>query len=90
MPTPNDDASDESTTTSTSAKVVGGMSSINAALPMVNQMVDPKRLVWLGGLVVVGALGVIEWPVVAAVGIGSYVAEQLAKDAMQSQKMAPR
>jgi len=53
---------------------------VNASLPSLNQIGDPKRLLWLGGLVAVGALGVLEWPVVAAVAVGSYVAEQFAKD----------
>ncbi|MFP5346296.1 MAG: hypothetical protein ACLGIA_04635 [Actinomycetes bacterium] len=51
---------------------------MRAPLPS-NVQVDPKRLLWFGGLVAVGALGVLEWPVVAAVGVGSYVAEQFAK-----------
>lgn len=42
-------------------------------------VVDPKRLLWIGGLAAVGVLGVVEWPVVATVGVGSYVAEQFAK-----------
>ena len=48
-------------------------------LPFMNTAVEPKRVLWWGALVAVGALGVLEWPVVAAVGVGSYVAEQFAK-----------
>jgi len=48
-------------------------------------LVDPKRLLWLGGLVGLGVVGFLEWPVVAAVGVGSYVAEQFAEhDARRS------
>lgn len=42
-------------------------------------LVEPKRVLWLGGLVGLGLVGLLEWPVVAAVGVGSYVAEQFAK-----------
>ncbi len=43
-------------------------------------LVDPKWLLWLGGLVGLGVVGLLEWPVVAAVGVGSYVTEQFARD----------
>jgi len=61
---------------------------VNAQIPPLPALIgDPKRLLWLGGLVAVGALGVLEWPVVAAVGVGSYVAEQFAKnDTRQGQQ----
>ena len=39
----------------------------------------PGRLLWLGGLAAVAALGVIDWPVAAVVAAGSYVAEQRAR-----------
>jgi hypothetical protein len=42
-------------------------------------VVEPKHLLWFGALAVAGAAGVIEWPVVAAVGIGSFVAERFAR-----------
>lgn len=41
---------------------------------------DPKRLLWLGGLAALAAVEVIEWPVALVVGAGSYVAERLARD----------
>lgn len=41
---------------------------------------DPKRLWWLGGLAALAAIEVIEWPVALAVGVGSYVAERLARE----------
>ncbi|GAB3270734.1 hypothetical protein GCM10027449_05920 [Sinomonas notoginsengisoli] len=40
---------------------------------------EPKHLLWFGGLAVAGAIGVLEWPVVAAVGVGTYVAERFAR-----------
>lgn len=43
------------------------------------EVVEPKHLAWFGALVVAGAAGVIEWPVVAAVGIGSIVTERFAR-----------
>jgi hypothetical protein len=51
----------------------------------VSGVVNPKRLLWFGGLAAVGALGVIDWPVVAAIGAGTYIAEQLAKDDVRDQ-----
>jgi hypothetical protein len=42
--------------------------------------VDPKRMLWWGGLAALAAVGVIEWPVAAVVGAGSYVAERLARE----------
>jgi hypothetical protein len=47
------------------------------------QAIEPKHLVWFGSLAVVGAAGIIEWPVVAAIGVGSYVAERFARSANQ-------
>lgn len=94
MPTPSNEnktsASQTTTddaTTSTGTRSGGGMS-MNASLPNLPSVtqVDPKRLLWMGGLVAVGALGVIEWPVVAAVGIGSYVAEQFAKSEVRQEQ----
>jgi hypothetical protein len=53
-------------------------SGLGAALPSLGQ-VDKRRVLWVGSLVAAGALGVLEWPVAAAVGIGSFVAEKFAK-----------
>jgi hypothetical protein len=44
---------------------------------------DPKRLLWLGGLAALVAIEVIEWPVALAVGVGSYVAERLARETLR-------
>lgn len=51
---------------------------LRAQLPSVQT--DPRRLLWWGGLAAAGVVGLVEWPVVAAVGVGSWVAEQFAKD----------
>lgn len=48
--------------------------------PLPPVQMEPKRLLWLGGLAALGVIGVLEWPVVAVVGVGSYVAERFAKD----------
>jgi hypothetical protein len=42
--------------------------------------IDPQRLLWLGGLAAVAAVGIIEWPVALVVGAGSYVAERLVRE----------
>ena len=42
--------------------------------------VDPKRLLWYGGLAALATVGVLEWPVAAVVGVGSYVTERMARD----------
>lgn len=47
----------------------------------VSDAFEPKHLLWFGGLAVAGVVGVLEWPVVAAVGVGSYVAERFARSA---------
>ncbi|MEZ2391004.1 hypothetical protein AB6813_15960 [bacterium RCC_150] len=48
--------------------------------PLPPVQMEPKRLLWLGGLAALGVIGVLEWPVVAVVGVGSYVAERFARD----------
>lgn len=42
--------------------------------------VDPLRMLWLGGLAVLATIELIEWPVALAVGVGSVVAERLARE----------
>jgi hypothetical protein len=37
------------------------------------------QVLWLGGLAVVAAFGVIDWPVAGAIAVGAYVAEQRSK-----------
>ncbi|MDQ0028595.1 hypothetical protein [Arthrobacter bambusae] len=81
--------------TTTSAQSGGNSSSGNAqesagttiTIPSLQSMIpgsdafEPKHLLWFGGLAVAGVMGVLEWPVVAAVGVGSYVAERFARSA---------
>jgi hypothetical protein len=40
----------------------------------------PKRALWWGGLAALAVVGVVEWPVAAVVGAGSYVAERLSRE----------
>jgi hypothetical protein len=47
-------------------------------------VIDPQRLLWWGGLGAVVAIGVIEWPVAVAIGVGSYVAERFAREDVRS------
>lgn len=47
--------------------------------PLPPVQLEPKRLLWLGGLAAMGIVGALSWPVVAAVGVGSYVAERFAR-----------
>ncbi|MBV9207026.1 MAG: hypothetical protein JO037_16900 [Actinobacteria bacterium] len=49
-------------------------------LPGLPFSVDPKRLLWYGGLAALATVGVLEWPVAAVVGVGSYVTERMARD----------
>jgi hypothetical protein len=49
-------------------------------LPGLPFSVDRKKLLWWGGLAALATVGVIEWPVAAVVGAGSYVAERWARD----------
>jgi len=75
----NSDAGSGTESAGTAGGEANAGPSLTASLPSLNRFGDPKRLLWLGGLVAVGALGLLEWPVVAAVGVGSYVTEQLTK-----------
>ncbi len=44
------------------------------------------RVLWWGGLAALAAAGVVEWPVAALVGAGSWVAEQYAKQAREARR----
>lgn len=44
------------------------------------------RVLWWGGLAAVAAFGVVDWPVAALVGAGSWVAEQYAKQAREARR----
>ncbi|HZD14286.1 MAG TPA: hypothetical protein VE196_04005 [Pseudonocardiaceae bacterium] len=86
----NDPGSGESTARAGVAGTVGGEGSGRAVaawggfgLPLpggLAAVMDPQRLLWLGGLGAVVALGVIEWPVAVAIGVGSYAAERFARE----------
>lgn len=51
----------------------------------IGQAIEPKRLLWYGGLAALGVVGVLEWPVVAVVGAATYVSERFARDDQQAQ-----
>lgn len=60
-------------------------SSPSASVPAVSMPglpfnVDPKKMLWWGGLGALAAVGMIEWPVAAVVGAGSWLAERWARD----------
>lgn len=46
----------------------------------------PGRVLWWGGLAALAAFEVVDWPVVALVGAGEWVAEQYAKSAARNQR----
>jgi hypothetical protein len=60
-------------------KSVGAMAGFRLPLPGIGD-VDPVRMLWLGGLAAMATIEIIEWPVALAVGVGSYVAERLARE----------
>ena len=41
------------------------------------------RVLWWGGLATAAAVGIVDWPVAALIGAGSWVAEQYAKAAQR-------
>jgi hypothetical protein len=49
-------------------------------IPSLPFNIDSKRVLWYGGLAALATVGVLEWPVAAVVGVGSYVAERLARE----------
>jgi hypothetical protein len=63
---------------------IPSLRSMGASATTATEVVEPKHLAWFGALVVAGAAGVIEWPVVAAVGIGSIVTERFARSGNRS------
>ncbi|GAA0828730.1 hypothetical protein ACFQVD_05275 [Streptosporangium amethystogenes subsp. fukuiense] len=56
----------------------GGSERPHISLPVIGTLAvpPPDRLVFYGVLGVLGALGVVEWPLVLVVGIGHYLTEQ--------------
>jgi hypothetical protein len=51
-----------------------------------SEVVEPKHLAWFGALAIAGAAGVIEWPVIAAIGLGTVVAERFARSGNRSRQ----
>jgi hypothetical protein len=52
--------------------------------------IEPKRLLWYGGLAALATVGVLEWPVAAVVGVGSFVTERMAReDARRAARQHP-
>jgi hypothetical protein len=60
-------------------KSIGALAGLRLPLPGIGD-VDPMRLLWLGGLAAMATIEIIEWPVALAVGVGSMVAERLARE----------
>jgi hypothetical protein len=60
-------------------KSMGALAGFRLPLPGMGD-VDPLRLLWLGGLAALATIEIIEWPVALAVGVGSVVAERLARE----------
>lgn len=73
-------ADDSAGTSQSSAGTTITIPSFQSMIPAADAF-EPKHLLWFGGLAVAGVIGVLEWPVVAAVGVGSYVAERFARSA---------
>ncbi|HSR26408.1 MAG TPA: hypothetical protein VLW53_22835 [Candidatus Eisenbacteria bacterium] len=46
----------------------------------------PGRLLWLGGLGTLAVVGVLDWPVAAAVAAGTWVAEQRARERLRQER----
>lgn len=57
----------------------GGRTTITVPASM-SQALEPKRLLWYGGLAALGVVGVLEWPIVAVVGAATYVSERFARE----------
>jgi hypothetical protein len=59
-------------------KTVRALAGFRLPLPQGFDM-DPKRVLWLGGLAALAAVEIIEWPVALVVGAGSFVAEWMVR-----------
>jgi hypothetical protein len=56
---------------------------VRLPMPMPSRLLSEpagKRLLWIGGLGVMAAVELLEWPVALAVGAGSLIAERLARE----------
>lgn len=56
----------------------------HVGLPNVNSV--PGRVLWLGGLGAMAALGALDWPVALAIAAGTWVAEQRAKERLRQEQ----
>jgi type IV secretory pathway TrbD component len=80
--------SDQSPPASDAAPGTTASSRLSLPVPSLPFGIDSKRVLWYGGLAALATVGVIEWPVAAVVGVGSYVAERLARE--DAQHSAPQ
>lgn len=53
-------------------------------LPNMNSV--PGRVLWLGGLGTLAALGALDWPVAVAIAAGTWVAEQRARERLRQEQ----
>ena len=72
--------SDQMTPASDATSRTTASSRPSLPMPSLPFNVDSKRVLWYGGLAALATVGVLEWPVAAVVGVGSYVAERLASE----------
>ncbi|HYZ57095.1 MAG TPA: hypothetical protein VE733_26840 [Streptosporangiaceae bacterium] len=59
-------------------------------MPMDKPAGTAGRVLWWGGLAALAAFDIVDWPVAVLVGAGTWVAEQYAKAAAQSQRAEQR
>ncbi|NMH97022.1 hypothetical protein [Pseudonocardia acidicola] len=57
---------------------------------LIPRNLDPKRLLWLGGLAALAAIEIIEWPVALAIGAASIIAERFAVEDVRAQNAQRR
>ncbi|MCG8920701.1 hypothetical protein L6E12_33570 [Actinokineospora sp. PR83] len=67
----------------------GGLRIAGVRLPVPTMApADSKRALWWGGLAALAVVGVLEWPVAAVVGVGSFVAEKLSREDARTEPQA--
>jgi hypothetical protein len=69
--------------------VIGARIPLPPMPPMPSPTGVPGRVLWLGGLVGAAVLGVVEWPVAAALAAGTWVVERFAKAAIRDELQHP-
>ena len=63
----------------------GGVSMPSISMPRIRLPAGSAgNVVWWGGLAVVAAFGVVDWPVVALIAAGTWVAEQHARESSRA------